>query len=78
MADSPKLTVLLADEDSLRRDGLALVLRENQQIEILAGLSDGPTAFEKIRELCPDVAVVDLNLPGLHGIELTRRVQARV
>lgn len=75
MADSHRVTVLLADEDSLRRDGLALVLRENQEIDVLSGYSDGQIALEKIRELRPDVAVVDLNLPGLHGIELVRRVR---
>ena len=76
MSDSPRVTVLLADEDSLRRDGLALVLRENQEIDVVAGYADGQTALEKIRELRPDVAVVDLNLPVLHGIELIRRVRS--
>lgn len=75
MPDSHKVTVLLADEDALRRDGLALVLRENQEIDVLSGYSDGQIALEKIRELHPDIAVVDLNLPGLHGIELVRRVR---
>jgi len=76
MADTEKVTVLLADEDSLRRDGLAAVLRENQGIDVVAGCPDGQTAFEEIRELLPDVAVVDLNLPGLHGIELVRRIRS--
>ena len=75
MADSPKITVLLADEDSLRRDGLAAVLNANPDFEIVAGCPDGQTALEEIRELRPTVAVVDLNLPGVHGIELVRRVR---
>jgi DNA-binding NarL/FixJ family response regulator len=75
MAETPKVTVLLADEDSLRRDGLAAVLKGNPEIDIIAGCADGPTALEEIRELRPDVAVIDLNLPGLHGIELVRRVR---
>lgn len=76
MADSPKATVLLADEDALRRDGLASVLKAHGQIEVVAGCADGQTALEEIRSLHPDVAVVDLNLPGLHGIELVRRIRA--
>lgn len=76
MSDSQKVTVLLADEDALRRDGLALVLGENRDIDVVADCADGQTAFEKIRELVPDVAVLDLNLTGLHGIELVRRIRS--
>ena len=75
MPDNQKITVLLADEDALRRDGLASVLRENADIEVLAGCADGQTALDEIRDLRPDVAIVDLNLPILHGIELVRRVR---
>ncbi len=75
MPETQKITVLLADEDTLRRDGLASVLRENAGIEILTGCSDGQTALDEIRELRPDVAIVDLNLPVLHGIELVRRIR---
>jgi len=75
MPDSAKITVLLADEDSLRRDGLASVLRANPEIEIVAGCPDGQTALDAIRDLRPDVAIIDLNLPKLHGIELVRRIR---
>lgn len=59
----------------MRRDGLASVLRDNAQIEVLEGYSDGQTALDAIRDLRPDVAIVDINLPVLHGIELVRRVR---
>ena len=75
MPETQKITVLLADEDTLRRDGLASVLRQNAEIEVLAGCSDGQTALDEIRDLRPDVAIVDLNLPVLHGIELVRRIR---
>ena len=74
--ESPnKITILLADEDALRRDGLAAVLEGTGRFEILAHCPDGEVAMERMRELRPDVAVVDLNLPKLHGIELVRRVR---
>jgi DNA-binding NarL/FixJ family response regulator/predicted negative regulator of RcsB-dependent stress response len=76
MPSSDKITVILADEDALRRDGLAAVLLGTAQFEILAKCPDGTAALEAIREHRPDVAVVDLNLPGLHGIELVRRVRS--
>ncbi len=75
MPDSNKVTVLLADEDSLRRDGLASVLAANPELVVVAGCADGQSALDKIRDLRPEVAVIDLNLPGLHGIELVRRVR---
>src|ERR1700709_935689 len=75
MPEKQKITALLADEDVLRRDGLASVLQQNTDIDVLTGCSDGQTALDEIRNLCPDVAIVDLNLPVLHGIELVRRIR---
>src|SRR5665213_3157047 len=71
-----KVTVLLADEDALRRDGLAAVLSGAENYEVVSRVPDGPSALDEIRRLRPDVAVVDLNLPGIHGIELVRRIRA--
>jgi DNA-binding NarL/FixJ family response regulator/predicted negative regulator of RcsB-dependent stress response len=76
MAASDKITVLLADEDALRRDGLAAVLLGTGQFDIVARCPDGTTALDAIRDHRPEVAVVDLNLPGLHGIELVRRIRS--
>ncbi len=78
MVDSGKVKILLADEDVLRRDGIAAVLRGTDQFEIVAQCPDGEAAMEQIRQLRPDVAVVDLNLPKLHGIELIRRVRGEM
>jgi DNA-binding NarL/FixJ family response regulator len=75
MASSDKITILLADEDALRRDGLAAVLQGTPHFEVIAQCPDGEAAMNQIRQLQPDVAVVDLNLPKLHGIELVRRVR---
>jgi DNA-binding NarL/FixJ family response regulator len=76
MPASDKITILLADEDVLRRDGLAAVLLGIPHFEIVAQCPDGEAALDQIRRLRPDVAVVDLNIPRLHGIELVRRVRA--
>ncbi len=75
MAASDKITILLADEDALRRDGLAAVLQGNPSFDVIAQCPDGEAALDQIRQLRPDVAIVDLNLPKLHGIELVRRVR---
>jgi DNA-binding NarL/FixJ family response regulator/TolA-binding protein len=73
---SEKIRILLADEDALRRDGLAAVLQASAQHEIVAQCPDGEAALNQIRRLRPDIAVVDLNLPKLHGIELVRSIRS--
>jgi DNA-binding NarL/FixJ family response regulator len=78
MAPPEKITILLADEDALRRDGLAAVLQGNTQFEVVAQCPDGEAAMGQIRQLRPQVAVVDLNLPKLHGIELVRRIRGEM
>jgi DNA-binding NarL/FixJ family response regulator/tetratricopeptide (TPR) repeat protein len=75
MPETHKIPVILADSDALRRDGLKAVLQANGEIEVVAGCADGQQTIETIRELRPEVAIIDLNLPGLHGIELVRRVR---
>src|SRR6202012_3401284 len=75
MSETKKVTVLLADSDLLRRDGVAAVLKTNPEVEVIAGCEDGPRALDEIRNLRPDIAIVDLNLPVLHGIELVRRIR---
>jgi DNA-binding NarL/FixJ family response regulator len=76
MADPDKITILLADEDALRRDGLAAVLQGTARFNVVSQCPDGEIALEKIRELRPAVAVVDLNIPKVHGIELVRRIRS--
>jgi len=75
MPETHKIPVILADSDALRRDGLKAVLQANGEIEVVAGCADGQETIETIRDLRPAVAIIDLNLPGLHGIELVRRVR---
>jgi DNA-binding NarL/FixJ family response regulator len=71
-----KIRILLADEDALRRDGLAAVLSGQPEMEVVGSSADGEAALVQIRSLHPDIAVVDLNLPKVHGIELVRRIRA--
>ena len=76
MPASSKVTILLADADALRRDGLAAVLAGTENYEVVATVPDGASALDEIRQRRPDVAVIDLNLPEIHGIELVRRVRS--
>jgi DNA-binding NarL/FixJ family response regulator len=70
---SDTLRVLVVDDHDFFRQGLRELLEE-QGIEVVGEAADGNAAVEAARELTPDVVVMDLNLPGISGIEATRRI----
>jgi DNA-binding NarL/FixJ family response regulator len=70
---SDLLRVMLVDDHDLFRTGLRNLLEE-QGLQIVAEASDGSTALSLVRELTPDVVVMDLNMPGMNGIEATREI----
>jgi DNA-binding NarL/FixJ family response regulator len=65
--------VLLVDDHDLFRTGLRNLLEE-QGVEIVGEASDGAEAIRMTRELAPDVVVMDLNMPGMSGVDATRHV----
>jgi DNA-binding NarL/FixJ family response regulator len=68
--------VLLADDHPLVRQGLRAVIGSADGIEVVGEAGDGDAAVRLAGELAPDVVVMDLQMPGLHGIEATRQVVA--
>jgi DNA-binding NarL/FixJ family response regulator len=68
-----QLRVMLVDDHDLFRTGLRNLLEE-QGVQIVAEASDGLSALSLVRELAPDVVVMDLNMPGMNGIEATREI----
>jgi DNA-binding NarL/FixJ family response regulator len=70
------IRVLLADDHSLVRLGFRGLLRNLEGVEVVAEAGDGHTALELIQAQHPDVAIVDIAMPNLNGLELTARVVA--
>ena len=64
--------VLLADDQALVRAGLSALLDAEPDLEVVATAADGLEALTLARELVPDVACLDIRMPGLDGIEVTR------
>src|SRR5918997_1203480 len=70
------LRVVLVDDHPVYRSGLARLLRESG-VDVVAELPNGEAALGAVEELAPDVAVMDLNMPGMSGLESTRRLVAQ-
>ncbi|MEA2704582.1 MAG: hypothetical protein QOD63_2527 [Actinomycetota bacterium] len=69
-------TVVVADDHPLVRQGLRAVLSAAGDIQVVGEASDGREAVALAVEVGPDVVVMDLQMPGLHGIEATRQILA--
>jgi DNA-binding NarL/FixJ family response regulator len=67
-------TVVLADDQALVRGGFRLILEAQDDLEVLGEAESGAEAVERVRELRPDVVLMDVRMPELDGIEATRRI----
>jgi two-component system, NarL family, nitrate/nitrite response regulator NarL len=70
MAGNRPTSVLIADDHPLFREAIARVIAERPDLELVAEAADGRVALDKIRELKPDVAVIDVRMPGLDGSDV--------
>ena len=68
------IRVLIADDHGVIRDGLARLIGGVDDMEVAGVASDGREAVERARETSPDVVLMDLDMPGVDGIEATRRI----
>ena len=70
------IRVVIVDDQALVRDGFGMILDAQPDIEVVGGAADGREAIERIRELRPDVVLMDIRMPELDGIQATRRLMA--
>jgi two-component system, NarL family, invasion response regulator UvrY len=68
------ITVVLADDHAIVRQGLRRLLEDCRDIEIIGEANNGHEALRVIRQAAPDVVVMDLSMPGLDGIETTKQI----
>ena len=68
------ISILLADDHRIFRDGLRPLLTAQDDMEVVAEAEDGLEALRLAVDLTPDIAVLDISMPGLNGIEVARRL----
>jgi CheY-like chemotaxis protein len=69
------VTVVLADDSDVYRRGLCRAIDADERLALVAEVADGAAALEAIHEHQPDVALLDLQMPGLDGLEVCARAQ---
>lgn len=74
VAQQERIQVVLCDDHPLFRRGLRNTLELDPQIEVVAELSSGEDAVERILEIAPHIVLMDINLPGKNGLRITREV----
>lgn len=70
------LKILIADDHAIFREGLRSLFEKEQGITVVGEAGNGNEAVELSRQLRPDVVLMDITMPGLNGIEATRRIVA--
>src|SRR5688572_21947151 len=69
-----KITVLIADDHAIVREGLRLILETFEDITVVGEAGDGQEALRETQRVRPDVVLMDLSMPLLNGVEATRRI----
>jgi DNA-binding NarL/FixJ family response regulator len=71
----PKTSVMLVDDHSLFRQGLRRVLEAEEDLEVIMEVADGEEALRMAKQLAPDVIIMDINLPRMNGLQVTRELK---
>ncbi|MGW3334802.1 response regulator [Streptomyces rubiginosohelvolus] len=71
---TPPIRAVIADDQMMVRQGFSVLLNAEPDIEVVGQAVNGLDAIDKVAELAPDVVLMDIRMPGLGGIEATRRI----
>lgn len=71
-----KIRIIIADDHAVVREGTRELLQKEVDLEVVGGAGNGEEAVSLVRELKPDVAILDIAMPKLNGIEATKQIKA--
>jgi two-component system response regulator NreC len=74
MTDNEPIRLLLVDDHDVVRSGIRALLNAEEDMEVVGEAADGEQAVRAVQELQPDVALMDITMPGVNGMEATRQV----
>ena len=74
MMTEPPIRIMVVDDHPVVRKGLSTFLSNEPDLKVIGAASDGEEALQLADEDCPDVVLMDLSMPGMSGIETTRRL----
>jgi DNA-binding NarL/FixJ family response regulator len=75
MTGEDEIKIVIADDHAVVRAGTRLLLEREADMEVVGEAGDGNQAMQLIERLRPDVAILDINMPGLSGVEVTKRAK---
>ena len=70
------ISVLIVDDHAIVRNGIRRMLEEQEDIQIVGEAADGHEAIRKVRETTPDVILLDMSMPGMDGLDVTKQLVA--
>ena len=78
MNSRPKISVFIADDHAIVREGLTALLEANPEISVVGDAADGRQAVSRAQNLHPDVVIMDISMPGLNGIDAAQQILERL